>query len=108
MKITDVRTMLLDGPDPHGVGGIERSWQVLLVRIDTNAGIYGLGESGHMGGDREMIAYAREWLIGRDPLAINPFVRAMLYGGPPPHQPQMSPAAAGTRGGGRGGGGGGG
>ena len=24
MKITDVRTMLLLGPDPHGVGGIER------------------------------------------------------------------------------------
>jgi hypothetical protein len=39
VKVTDVRTMLLLGPDPHGVGGLERSWHVLLVRIDTDAGI---------------------------------------------------------------------
>ena len=38
MKITDVRTMLLTGPDPHGVGGIERVWHVLFVRVDTDAG----------------------------------------------------------------------
>ena len=44
-------------------------------------------------GDREAIAYAREWLIGRDPLAIRPFVRAMLSGGLPPYDPQMSPTA---------------
>ena len=31
MKITDVRTMLLHGPDPHGVGGVERTWHVLLA-----------------------------------------------------------------------------
>ena len=42
-------------------------------------------------GDREAIAYARDWLIGRDPLAIRPFVRAMLSGGLPPYEPQMSP-----------------
>src|SRR5438552_18668397 len=93
MKITDVRTMLLRGPDPHGVGGVERSWHVLFVRVDTDAGIYGLGESGNLGGDREAIAYCREWLIGKDPLAINPFVRAILYGGLPPYDPQMSPTA---------------
>ena len=74
MKITDVRTMLLLGPDPHGVGGLERSWHVLLVRIDTDAGVYGLGEAGNFFGDRQAIAYAREWLIGRDPLT-DPAVR---------------------------------
>ena len=52
VKITDVRTMLLLGPDPHGVGGLERSWHVLLVRIDTDAGVYGLGEAGNFFGDR--------------------------------------------------------
>ena len=36
MKITDVRTMLLLGPDPHGVGGVERSWHVQFVRVDTD------------------------------------------------------------------------
>ena len=93
MKITDVRTMLLHGPDPHGVGGVERTWDVLLVRIDTDGGVYGLGEAGAFMGDREAIAYAREWLIGRDPLAIGPFIRAMLSGGLPPYEPQMSPTA---------------
>ena len=93
MKITDVRTMLLLGPDPHGVGGVERSWHVLFVRVDTDAGVYGLGEAGNFMGDRQAIAYARDWLIGRDPLAINPFVRAMLSGGLPPYDPQMSGTA---------------
>ena len=40
MKVTDVRTMLLTGPDEHGVGGIARDWHVLLVRVDTDTGIY--------------------------------------------------------------------
>jgi galactonate dehydratase len=93
MKITDIRTMLLLGPDPHGVGGVERSWHVLFVRVDTDAGVYGLGEAGNMMGDRQAIAYARQWLIGKDPLAINPFVRAMLSGGLPAYDPQMSPTA---------------
>jgi L-alanine-DL-glutamate epimerase-like enolase superfamily enzyme len=93
MKITDIRTMLLLGPDPHGVGGVERSWHVLFVRVDTDAGVYGLGEAGNMMGDRQAIAYARDWLIGKDPLAINPFVRAMLSGGLPPYDPQMSATA---------------
>jgi L-alanine-DL-glutamate epimerase-like enolase superfamily enzyme len=93
MKITDVRTMLLSGPDEHGVGGIARTWHVLLVRVDTDAGIYGLGESGNFAGDRTLIREYRDWLIGRDPLAITPFVRAMLYGGLPPYDPQMSATA---------------
>ena len=93
MKVTDVRTMRLSGPDPHGVGGTERTWSIEIVRVDTDAGLYGLGEAGHMMGDREAIAYCRDWLIGKDPLAIRPFVRAMLYGGLPPYDPQMSPTA---------------
>ena len=93
MKITDVRTMRLTGPDPHGVGGVARSWTIELVRVDTDSGIYGLGESGSFMGDKEGIAYCREWLLGKDPLAIGPFVRAMLVGGLPPYDPQMSPTA---------------
>ena len=53
MKITDVRTMLLTGPDQHGVGGIGRTWHVLFVRVDTDAGIYGIGEAGNLLGDRQ-------------------------------------------------------
>jgi galactonate dehydratase len=93
MRVTDVRTMLLDGPDPHGVGGVARSWKIMLVRIDTDAGIYGLGEAGTMIGVDEAIGYARDRLVGKDPLAIRPFVRLMLSGGLPPFDPQMSPTA---------------
>jgi galactonate dehydratase len=93
VKVTDVRTMRLSGPDPHGVGGTARTWSIEIVRVDTDAGLYGLGEAGHMMGDREAIAYCRDWLIGKDPLAVRPFVRAMLYGGLPPYDPQMSPTA---------------
>ncbi len=96
MKVTDVRTMRLAGPDPHGVGGTARTWALLFVRVDTDAGVYGLGEAPGMMGDREAIAYCREWLLGRDPLSIRPFVRAMLYGGLPPFDPQMSPTATQT------------
>jgi L-alanine-DL-glutamate epimerase-like enolase superfamily enzyme len=96
MRITDVRTMRLVGPDPHGVGGTAREWSILLVRVDTDAGVHGLGEAPGFIGDREAIAYARAWLIGRDPLEIRPFVRAMLYGGLPPYEPQMSPTATPT------------
>ena len=98
MKITDIRTMQLTGPDPHGVGGIERDWHVLFVRVDTDEGVYGLGEAPNFMGDRLGIAYALEWLRGRDPLTILPFVRAMLYGGLPPYDPQMSPTATTTGG----------
>ncbi len=38
MRITDVRTMRLEGPDPHGIGGHARTVSFLLVRVDTDAG----------------------------------------------------------------------
>lgn len=96
MKITGVRTMLLRGPDPHGIGGHPRSWSVLLVRVDTDAGPYGLGEAPAMFGVREAIGYCGAWLMGKDPLRVGAFSRAMLYGGLPPEDPQMSPTATPT------------
>jgi galactonate dehydratase len=98
MKITDIRTMQLTGHDTHGVGAIERDWTIRLVRVDTDAGIHGIGEAGNFLGDEQGIAYCREWLIGKDPLAAGQFVRAMLYGGLPPYDPQMSPTATVTGG----------
>ena len=98
MKITDVRTMQLTGRDTHGVGAIARDWTITLVRVDTDAAIHGLGEAGNFLGDREGIAYCREWLIGKDPFEAARFVRAMLYGGLPPYEPQMSPTATVTGG----------
>jgi L-alanine-DL-glutamate epimerase-like enolase superfamily enzyme len=96
VRITDIRTMLLSGPDPHGVGGGFRTWTMLLVRVDTDEGIYGLGEAGDMLGTREAIGWIRRRLIGRDPLAVRPIVSELLYGGMPPHDEEMSITATPT------------
>ena len=61
MRITDIKTY------PLWVG--QRN--LLLVKVETDAGIYGLGESGLS--FRELavvgaIKHYREWLIGRDPM----------------------------------------
>ncbi len=98
MKITDVRTMALVGPDAHGVGGQSRDWHILLVRVDTDEGLYGLGEAAHFQtsdlGVRELIeGKMRAFLLGQSPFAIRPFVTSMLYGGLPPHQPSQSASA---------------
>ena len=63
MKITDIKTY------PVWVG----SRNQLVVKVETDEGIYGLGESGLSG--REMavvgaINHYREWLIGRDPMRM--------------------------------------
>ena len=74
MKITDVRTMLLLGPDPHGVGGIARTWHVRSCgSTPTRASTASASPatSAATGGDPLL----REWLIGKDPLNDQP-VRA--------------------------------
>src|SRR5436305_6605005 len=63
MKITDVKVY------PVWVG----SRNQLLVKIETNEGLYGWGESGLSGRELAVIGainHYREFLIGRDPLRI--------------------------------------
>ena len=60
MKITKIDTFLV------GVG--HRSMP--LVKIHTDAGIYGVGEAYSCGPDKAtvgVIRYFEEWLLGRDP-----------------------------------------
>jgi len=96
MKVTDIRTMHLAGPDLHGLGGAERTWNILLVRIvDTDAGIYGLGETPCMFGVRESIEHIRQYLIGKSPFDVRPLITTMLCGIMPPGEPIMSPTAPG-------------
>lgn len=85
MKITDIRMMRLWGPRLHGVGGGETKIAKVIVRVDTDAGIYGLGEVDDFMGIRQAIAYLREYFLGRDPFAINPIVSEFLYGTLAPH-----------------------
>jgi L-alanine-DL-glutamate epimerase-like enolase superfamily enzyme len=83
----------------------------LVVRVDTDAGLYGLGEADDFMGVRDGIAYLRQYLKGRDPMELQPIVSEALYGSLPPHGgsakngimeggiraiPSMSPTATAT------------
>lgn len=87
MKITDIRMMRLWGPRIHGVGGGSAKIAKVVVRVDTDAGIYGLGEVDDFMGVRQGIAYMREYFIGRDAFAANAIVSEMLYGTQAPNPP---------------------
>ena len=80
MKITDIRSMRLWGPRNHGVGGGTAKIAKVIVRVDTDAGLYGLGEVDDFMGVRQGLAYMREYFLGRDPFAANAIVSEMLYG----------------------------
>jgi len=88
LKITDVRTMRLWGPRVHGVGG-ETGGDIakVIVRVDTDSGIYGLGEVDDMMGVLDGIAYIREYFRGRNPFEVNAIVSELLYATLPPHHP---------------------
>ena len=62
VKITDIRTMMLQGPRTY-----------TLVKVETDAGIYGVAEAyGSPGlGVKEAIHGLRELFIGQDPLQID-------------------------------------
>lgn len=94
MKITDVRSMLLRGPRQHSLGGAPGVATKLLIRVDTDAGIYGLGEADDFPGVRDTLGRIRPFLIGRDPLDVAPLVSEMLYGTVPPHPPRSGPDAS--------------
>lgn len=89
MKITDVRSLYLKGPRNHMPGGGQGVARNLVVRVDTDEGIYGLGEASYFTaspmGIRESIEYIRMMLIGKDPLAIRPALSEIMYGTLPPH-----------------------
>ena len=55
----------------------------LLVKIETDAGIHGWGESGFSGREQAvagMIAHLREWLVGRDPMKRGALWQEMYRG----------------------------
>lgn len=83
MKVTSVRTMRVEGPDPGGIGGKARTYSFLLVRVDTDGGVHGIGEALDFPGVRSVVDSAGAWLVGRDPLRIGPVVRGLLYGALP-------------------------
>lgn len=88
MKITDVSSMRLWGPLFHGVGGQQGMIGKIVVRVDSDQGLYGLGEADDFMGVREGLEYINEYVKGRDPLEICPLVSELVYGSLPPHHPK--------------------
>lgn len=85
MKITDIRMMRLWGPRHHGVGGGSTKIAKVIVRVDTDAGIHGLGEVDDFMGVRQGIAYMAEYFREHDAFAANAMLSEMLYGTQAPH-----------------------
>lgn len=82
--------MRLLGPRHHDVGGGEAMIGKLLVRVDTDAGIFGLGEAEDFLGVRAGVEYMRDYFCGKDPFRVNAIVSTMLYGTAPPHPPDSA------------------
>src|SRR5215468_3865005 len=67
MKITDVKTAATLGHGMH-----------LWVKVETDAGITGIGECVHGGVQAiALIQQLRRWLVGRDPFAIDALFEKM-------------------------------
>ena len=62
-KITNIKVM-----------GLDNLAESCLVKIETDAGLFGLGESGHTAGvTRALVETMKPLLIGQDPLAIEKY-----------------------------------
>ena len=81
--------MRLSGPRPHSVGGAESTIGKWIVRVDTDAGIHGLGEAENFMGVGEAIAHIKPHLVGRSRFQIRSLGSEILYGALPPHTPEQ-------------------
>ena len=88
MKITDIRMMRLWGPLMHGQGAsTDEMIAKVIVRVDTDSGLYGLGECDDFAGVRDMIRYIKHYFLGRDPFEVNAIVGELMYATLPPFPP---------------------
>ncbi|MGE3856359.1 MAG: mandelate racemase/muconate lactonizing enzyme family protein [Dehalococcoidia bacterium] len=80
MRITDVRTVIVEAGNEIVVGPGRRTW--MFVEIETDEGVLGVGECSQSRLDHGVAIAVREmtpWLVGRDPVGlVQPFVRAFL------------------------------
>ena len=88
--------MVLRGEDSHGMGGIPRTWHFIVVKIETNNGLYGYGECPHWQrgyfGVRETIEYIGQRIIGSNPFDVKKIIEEHFNGARPPHKPRSLPA----------------
>jgi galactonate dehydratase len=72
LTITDVKTTILEA----NWGPWQRQW--LLVRIDTNQGISGYGDTGASPGVKSLVERYRPILLGKDPTNVEALFRQMV------------------------------
>ena len=80
-KITDIKTMMLNGPRTY-----------TLVKVETDAGVSGVAEAyGSPGvGVREAVHEMRQFLVGKDPLQIDSLYTGYRYTDGSAHQQQRA------------------
>jgi galactonate dehydratase len=79
MKITDIKTFLVDATPPGGWGGGGRNW--LFVKVETDEGISGIGEaSGWPRVIETAVEDLKSVLVGQDPGRIELLWQKMLLG----------------------------
>ncbi|WP_324715871.1 mandelate racemase/muconate lactonizing enzyme family protein [Carboxydochorda subterranea] len=69
MKITDIRTAVVEG-----------NFDWVLVRVDTDADVSGLGEAYWGAGVAELVEKAKRFALGEDPRDVNKIVDKMIRG----------------------------
>ena len=85
MQITSIRTRQVDIPLPApfhpawAPGRVETQIQVAYVRIDTDAGIYGIAGHEFYGAEEQAVARIATYLVGEDPLRIEKHAGTLRY-----------------------------
>lgn len=85
MKITRVRTREVDVPLPApfypawAPGSVETQIRVAYVRIDTDAGIYGIAGHEFYGAEEQCVRRVADYLIGEDPLHVEKHAGTLRY-----------------------------
>ncbi len=84
MKITKIKRYPIFTEKPHAYGGNQNYY---FVKIETDEGIYGIGEAVRMQWIRsidEAVIHLEKWLIGKDPLENETLWKLMSRGCYPP------------------------
>ena len=85
MKITNIRTRQIDIPLPEPFFPVwapqrmEKEIRVVYVRIDTDAGIYGIAGHEFYGAEEQCLSQVAEYLLGEDPLRIEKHAGTLRY-----------------------------
>ncbi|HLY23453.1 MAG TPA: mandelate racemase/muconate lactonizing enzyme family protein [bacterium] len=85
MRITAIRTRQVDVPLPApfhpawAPGRIEDKIRLAYVRIDTDAGVYGIAGHEFYGAEEQCVARIAQYMVGEDPLRIEKHAGTLRY-----------------------------